>query len=166
MQFNCALIAIMLEFRQGDACSLTLWYREGISSDVFRYFHSNLSHILTSRISCYCFINHWYIFFLILSFLFFAMHLFQLDFPPQFIVTNLTPCLNSAVWQFSALVKENMYCYLLMLLYVSCKCYDITVTWKLYNYFSLPSCIIFLRPHLDRSPIQRSISRGWSRGHT
>jgi len=40
------------------------------------------------------------------------MNLFQLDFPTRFIVTNLTPCLNSAVWQLSALVNGKVYYYL------------------------------------------------------
>jgi len=33
------------------------------------------------------------------------MHLFQLYFPTHFTVANVTPYLNSAVWQLSALVK-------------------------------------------------------------
>jgi len=37
------------------------------------------------------------------------MHLFQLYFPTHFIVANLTSCLNSAVWQLSALLKGNIY---------------------------------------------------------
>ena len=53
-----------------------------------------------------------------------------------------------------------------MLFYVSWKFYDMTVTWKSYNYFSVPSMLIFLRPHVDISPIRRSLARGRSRGHT
>jgi len=40
------------------------------------------------------------------------MHLLQFDFPTHFAATNLTPCLNSAVWQLSALVKGKVYYYL------------------------------------------------------
>jgi hypothetical protein len=142
---------------------MLLSYRERITSDVFRYFHSNFSHILMWRVSCYWFINHWH-------FLNFIIFIFYIAFfPVRFSHTFHCYQFNTMSEQCSLATQctcERKHVLLLMLFYVSWQCYDMTVTWKLYNYFSVPSCLICLRPHLDRSPIQRLLSRGWSHGHT
>ena len=163
MLFNCALIDIMLVFGQDGACWMVLLYRERITSDIFRYFHSNFSYILMSRISCYWFINHWHIF------KFYHIYFLQCIYS-SYIFPHISCYQFNAMSEQCSLAAqctcERNHVLLITLFYVSWECYDMTVTWKLYNYFSVPSCIIFLQPHLDRSPIQCSLSRGRSHGHT
>ena len=142
---------------------MVLSYREGITSDAFRYFHSNFSYILMSIISCYDLLMS-------SSFYIFIIFIFCSPFIPVSCSHTFHCCQFNAMSEQCRLTAqctcEMKRVLLVMLFYVSWKFHVMTVTWKLYNYFSVPSCIIFLRPHLDISPIQRSLSRGWSRGHT